>query len=249
MEENLLRDKICEGYLIDYINKKWKTMNKSTLLSNKRFPFAIEEAVLNAALTGCIFQYMHDNGDHLSTLVSEGKVRRARKTDIVKGHCDIIWYHRDTVYYVELKNAFYNYSSPDRTVKEAFRYIKEAIKQVNSIISKYSLVYDNHIQNEHWYGCTPNNRRGFVCAIVFSEVINNESWFSDYQQLLGNGNYKKLAQYDDYLLKNIEFKVYEKQFKDCPLDISYYKNEDSKEMDNVEADGYFFICAEFELSL
>ncbi|HHW31423.1 MAG TPA: hypothetical protein GXX20_07100 [Clostridiaceae bacterium] len=229
----LLSEGIIEKYLIKYINNKWTSMQLEDFqYPGRRFPFVIEEAVLNTALTGSIFQYMHDNNDYSSTLVSEAKVKR---TGDRNGRCDIIWYSGDTVHYIELKSVFL-YDTAEENLNKALYFLNEAVEQAYSIVPK-DMFKDGVTENERWYGYTPKHRYGFVGGFIFSEINNRDKSFINYQKLLNND---KLV-----IGSSIKPIVYENQFTGEPLDISYYRQEGQKV--TIKSDGYFFICAEFEI--
>lgn len=229
----LLSEGIIEKYLIKYINNKWTSMQQGTSLYPERiFPFVIEEAVLNTALTGSIFRYMHDNNDYASTLVSEAHVKRSGNRN---GRCDIIWYSGDAVHYIELKSVFL-YDTAEANLNAALYYLNEAIKQVYSIVSD-DMLKNGVTENERWYGYAPKHRYGFVGGFIFSEINNKDKSFINYQKLLNND---KLV-----IGSSIKPIVYEKQFTGDPLDISYYKQDGQKV--TIKSDGYLLICAEFEI--
>lgn len=229
----LLSNGIIENYLVPYINSKWTSMQQDTSIdSERRFPFIVEEAVLNTALTGSIFRYMLDNNDYSSTLVSEAKVKRSGDRN---GRCDIIWYSDETIHYIELKGAFYGYDKAKATVNQTLNYLNEAVKQVYSIVSNDS----PQTENEHFYGYIPKSRYGFIGGIIFSEVADNgqASSFGVYQELLKDD---KLS-----IGSGIKPVIYAKQFEGSPVDISYYKQDGQKEL--IKSDGYFLICTEYKI--
>lgn len=228
----LLSEKIIDNYLMLYLKNKWSGMQReASQYPERRFPFVIEEAVLNTALTGSIFRYMHEHSDHSSTLVSEAKVKRYG-TD--KGRCDIIWYSGDSVHYIELKGVFL-YNTAEASLKAAVKCLNEAVDQVYSIVSD-SIAKADVTQNEQWYGFAPRHRYGFVGGLLFSDINSENNKFSDYERLLNSG---ELA-----IERGIKLNVKKQQFAGDPLDVSYYNKEGKK---TIKSDGYFFLCAEFEI--
>lgn len=228
----LLSGGIIEDYLLPYLNNKWLSMHReASQYPDRRFPFVIEEAVLNTALTGSIFRYMHDNNDYASTLVSEAQVKRYG-TD--KGRCDIIWYSSDTVYYVELKGVFL-YDTAEANINALLEYVDRAVEQVHSIISE-SIKNNTLTINEKWYGFAPKYRCGFVGGLLLSDINNSNCSFSKYLDIISNNSL--------CVRQGIQLKCFERQFAGSPLNASYYEGEQLKKF---ESDGYFFLCAEFEI--
>jgi len=229
----LLSEKIVKDYLMPYLENKWLGMyGEASQYPDRRFPFVIEEAVLNTALTGSIFRYMHDNNDYTSTLVSEAGVKRHGTG---KGRCDIIWYSGDAVYYIELKNVFL-YGTVEASVEAAKKYVDEAVNQIYSIVSE-SMAKNTVTENERWYGFVPKRRYGFVGGLLFSEENKKSNSFEKYNILLNNSELS--------IRPGISLKPFGQQFAKCPLNISYYSDDGQKTP--VESDGYFFLCAEFEI--
>lgn len=230
----LLEDKVVGEYLVPYLNNKWQSMHQeATQYPDRRFPFIVEEAVLNTALTGSIFKYLHDIGDYSSTLVSEAQVKRYGSKG---GKCDIIWYCGESVYYVELKGVFL-FDTAEASIKELLECLKKAIDQVLSITS-YSIEDKKVTMNEDLYGFTPKYRYGFVGGLLLSDKKYGE--FSDYLDYINSNRL-----YIDAGQKEIELKHYERQFEGCLLNASYFDSRGQKT--TIEADGYFFLCAEFEV--
>lgn len=228
----LLSKGIIDKYLLHYLDNKWLGMQReASQYPERRYPFVIEEAVINTALTGSIFRYMHDNNDYTSTLVSEAQVKRHGKD---KGRCDIIWYSGDAVHYIELKGAFL-YDKADANLNAAIKYLNEAVDQIYSIVLE-NMAKITVTQNEQWYGYAPKHRYGFVGGLLFSDINSEENKFSDYQGVL---TMDKLV-----IGRGIRLDLRKKQFQGTPLDISYY-NKDGKQI--IKSDGYFFLCAEFEI--
>lgn len=228
----LLSKGIIDEYLLSYLNSKWLGMQQEALqYPKRRFPFVIEEAVLNTALTGSIFRYMHEKNDYTSTLVSEAQVNRY-KSD--KGRCDIIWYSGDSVYYIELKGAFL-YETAKANLKAAIKYLCKAIDQVYSIASERMATGDV-TQNEQWYGFAPKHWYIFVVGLLFSDINSNKNRFCDYEDLLAS---------DKFVIgQGFKLVVKKHQFAEATLDISYY-NQGGKKI--IKSDGYFFLCTEFEI--
>jgi hypothetical protein len=237
----LLSDVIIKNYMVPYINNKWTNMQKvlsGSKINRQRLPFAVEEAVLNTALTGSIYKYMLDNSDYDSILVSEAAVKRANGG---KGRCDLVWYTGKDVYYMELKGSFYyGFNNSNTTVNEAFKYLNSAVEQVYSITSKDMLIHDGLTDNEYYYGLTPKNRYGFVAGIILSEVSEDEK-SSNFDKIGESINNKISSTNKEFYTRLFSYK-----FGNPSLDISYYKNKDQKE--NARSDGYYLICAEFSIN-
>jgi len=230
----LLEDKIVVEYLVPYLNNKWQSMHQeATQYPDRRFPFIVEEAVLNTALTGSIFKYLHDIGDYSSTLVSETQVKRYGSKG---GKCDIIWYCGESVYYAELKGVFL-YKTADASINSLLKELNWAVDQVLSITSE-STANDTYTMNEKWYGFAPKHRHGFVGGLLLSDKKYGE--FSEYRDYINSNRL-----YIDAGQKGIELKHYERQFEGCLLNASYFDSRGQKT--TIEADGYFFLCAEFEV--
>lgn len=231
----ILSECIIKDYFIPYLDNKWKEMQLEALrYPKRRFPFAIHEAVLNTAITGSIFRFLHDKNDFTSTLVSEAPVKR---TYTNKGKCDIIWYFHEAVYYVELKGTFlYDTAEASKNAALGQQFgLGKAYAELHSILAD-DLIDKGMTENELFYGYLPKRRYGFVGAILFSNTEKEETSFA---------NYKKVLTEDELIIgDNIKLSVHGNQFEGIHLDISFHQGGEKV---LTKTDGYFFLYAEFEI--
>ncbi len=176
--------KAIEDIVKIHLDKRLERIWNNCLSTGMNIPYTVVEAGFNSLLLASIDEYIMENDEGYSYVISEAFVERDNgNKGVSNGRCDIIWYREDDVCYFELKDSTYG-SSLQKDIKNSRDSIKDAQGQIDKINYEYneSYYYKSRENPELW----KEERKRYACCLklIQSVVRDGESNFDGLKTLI-----------------------------------------------------------------